>query len=88
MHPAIEAVCRGGQIVPLEPVRFEEDERLVIVRLPRPVQAGGESAAPGTAPAAPSSPSDWRAFVGHLRESPHWRGDPLAVQEAMRSEWD
>lgn len=82
MHPAIEAVCRGGQIVPLEPVQFEEDERLVIVRLPRLAQGGVEPAMQG------ATRADWRSFVGHLRESPHWRGDPLAVQEAMRSEWD
>jgi hypothetical protein len=82
MHPAIEAVCRGGWIVPLEPVRFEEEERLVIVRLPPPARDAGGLAVQGTAQ------TDWRSFVGQLRESPHWSGDPLAVQEAMRSEWD
>ena len=34
MYQAIEAVCRAGQIVPLEPVHFEENEHLVIVRMP------------------------------------------------------
>ncbi len=79
MHPAIEAVCRGGQIVPLEPVQFREDERLVIVRLPAPDEGAGARVA---------APAEWRSFVGTLRDSPHWQGDPMVIQEALRSEWD
>lgn len=79
MHPAIEAVCRGGQIVPLEPVQFREDERVVIVRLPASHEAAGVGVA---------APAEWRSFVGALRDSPHWQGDPVAIQEGLRSEWD
>ena len=35
MYQAIEAVCRNGTIKPLEPIVFDEDEHLLIVRLPR-----------------------------------------------------
>ncbi len=35
MYQAIEAVCLQGRIQPLEPVSFEENERLVILRLPK-----------------------------------------------------
>ena len=73
MYQAIEATCRAGQIVPLEPVRFEENEHLVIVRMP----------APKAVPAPPSG-ADWQQFVGILKDSPHWNGDPQDVQEALR----
>lgn len=78
MYHAIEAICRAGQIIPLEPVRFEENEHLVIVRLP-------VSSAAATAPVIAD---DWRQFAGVLKDSPNWNGDPQAVQEAMRREWD
>lgn len=35
MYQAIEAVSRAGVIVPLEPVQFEEEEHLLILRLPK-----------------------------------------------------
>ncbi|WP_338414284.1 antitoxin family protein [uncultured Sphaerotilus sp.] len=78
MYQAIEAVCRAGQIVPLEPVHFEENEHLVIVRMP----------AARPAAASPAGGGDWQSLAGVLKDSPHWNGDPLAVQEAMRHEWD
>ena len=46
MYPAIEAVCRAGRIVLLEAVRFEENEHLVIVRMP----AARTAAMPPNAP--------------------------------------
>ncbi|MEY2873856.1 MAG: hypothetical protein RLZZ373_1227 [Pseudomonadota bacterium] len=82
MYQAIEAICRAGQIIPLEPVRVEENEHLVIVRMP-------------AAPAAATRPTtteatanDWQHFAGMLKDSPNWNGDPQTVQEAMRREWD
>ena len=36
MYQAIDAISKAGVIQPLEPVSFEEDERLVILRLSRP----------------------------------------------------
>lgn len=82
MYQAIEAICRAGQIIPLEPVRFEENEHLVIVRMP---------AAPAAAipPAkTQAAADDWQHFAGLLKDSPNWNGDPQAVQEAIRREWD
>jgi hypothetical protein len=77
MYQAIEAICRAGQIIPLEQVRFEENEHLVIVRIPAVRSVVAEAAAP-----------DWQSFAGVLKDSPHWNGDPQAIQEAMRHEWD
>lgn len=79
MYPAIAAVSRAGVIEPLEPVVFEENERLVILRLSKPY--AGE---PSTAAQA----ADWRAWVGRLKDSPSWGGDPVAEQQDMRREWD
>lgn len=45
-------------------------------------------AATATATATAAPAADWQAFVGALKGSPHWNGDPQAVQEAMRREWD
>ncbi len=79
MVRALEAVIRNGQISPLEPVEFVEDERLVILRWPneRPVNLQADV----------SSHHDWRRFAGSLKDSQHWNGDPLLLQEAMRGEW-
>jgi hypothetical protein len=49
MYQAIEAQCRHGRIEPLEPVVFDENETLVILRLPR--VDGGDSVA--SAPKVP-----------------------------------
>ena len=77
MYQAIEAVCRAGQIVPLESVRFEENEHLVIVRMPTLRAVAVDGGVP-----------DWQQFVAVLKDSPHWGGDPVTVQEGMRREWD
>ena len=79
MYQAIEAVCRAGRIVPLEPVQFQEDEHLVIVRLPMTVAEKSIDVAP---------PADWQQFVGVLQASSNWQGDAQAVQEVLRREWD
>ena len=79
MVQAIEAVCRAGQIIPLEPVQFEENEHLVIVRMP---------IAPASKASQPEATTDLDSFIGALKDSPHWNEDPQAVQEALRREWD
>ena len=83
MYQAVEAVCRAGQIVPLEPVRFEENEQVLIVRIPVVPSRPVSTAAEGTAPVA-----TWHQFVGRLKGAPNWSGDPLAIQESMRHDWD
>lgn len=32
--------------------------------------------------------ADWRRFAGILKDSLHFKDDPIAVQKAMRDEWD
>lgn len=78
MYQAIEAISRAGVIEPLEPVSFEENEHLVILRLTR-------THAPQQVEA--SRPADWTQWVGVLKDSPHLNGDPLSAQRAMRDEW-
>ena len=31
---------------------------------------------------------DWRQFVGALKDSPAFQGDPVTIQREMRDEWD
>ena len=79
MYQAFEAISKAGVIQPLEPVLFEENEHLVILRLSKTY----------TGPVvAPSQPADWKHWAGALKGSPHFNEDPLAIQQAMRHEWD
>lgn len=78
MYQAIEAISKAGVIQPLEPVLFDENEHLVILRLSKTYM--------GTA-ASPSPPTDWKSWTGALKGSPHLNDDPLAIQQAMRHEW-
>ncbi|MGB7649600.1 MAG: hypothetical protein WBL62_00180 [Gallionella sp.] len=32
--------------------------------------------------------SDWRSFVGALKDSPCFNEDPVAIQRKMRDEWN
>ena len=80
MVQAVEAVCRDGRIVPLEAVKFVENEPLVIVRM----------MAPSTQPASTDAPGPvggWQAMLGSLKDSPHWSEDPVTAQESMRDGW-
>lgn len=79
MYQAIEAISKAGVIQPLEPIQFEEDEHLVILRLSK--------ADVGTASTF-MSPVDWRRWAGVLKDSPHMNEDPVATQHAMRNDWD
>lgn len=79
MYQAIEAISKAGVIEPLEPVRFEENEHLVILRLSKTIV---------DTTATPTPSADWRRWVGVLKDSPNLNGDPLAIQQQMRHEWD
>ena len=79
MYQAIEAISRAGVIEPLEPVQFEENEHLVILRL---------SKAWASTATSPTPTTDWKRFAGLLKTSPNLNGDPLAIQREMRREWD
>lgn len=34
-----------------------------------------------------SVPTDWRDFIGALKDSPCFDDDPVAIQRKMRDEW-
>ncbi len=78
MYPAIEAIAKGGIIEPMEPVKFDDNEHLIILRLSK-----SWTQSHVTAPT-----KDWRDFVGSLKSSPHFNGDPVVVQQRLRDEWD
>lgn len=79
MYPAIAATSRAGVIEPLEPVVFEDNEQLVILRLSKPFAPTGD---------APAGGGDWRAWIGRLKASPNWNDDPVVQQQEMRRDWD
>lgn len=79
MYQAIEAISTAGIIRPLEPVQFEENEHLVILRIPK--TWASESVSPSPIP-------NWKSFVGSLKTSPNLNGDPLFIQQEVRREWD
>ncbi|MEO5796108.1 MAG: antitoxin family protein [Rhodoferax sp.] len=79
MYQAIEAVSLSGVIQPLEPVVFDENEQLVILRISKSIHMQAVPQA---------QPADWKQWVGTLKASPHLNGDPVDIQQAMRHEWD
>jgi len=78
MYQAIEAILRSGVIQPLEPVQFEENEHLVILRLSKPWPPQNKLL----------FAKDWRQFAGILKSSPSFNSDPLLIQQDLRNEWD
>ena len=77
MYQAIEAISKAGVVRPLEPVLFDDNEPLVILRLTKTYL----SAVPSVPPA------EWRQLAGVLKSSPNLNGDPLILQRDMRHEW-
>ena len=78
MYSAIEAVAKGGVVEPLEHVKFDEDEHVLIVRLSKPLQS----------PALPKTRMSWREVAGSLKASPNFNNDPLTIQQDLRDEWN
>ena len=76
MYATIEAIAKGGVIEPLEPVKFDDNEHVYILRLSKPLASSAESR-----PVA-----DWRKFAGSLKGSPNFNEDPVAVQRELRNE--
>lgn len=79
MYQAIEAISKAGVIQPLEPVMFDENEHLVILRLSKTYVGASVD---------PTQSADWKCWAGVLKDSPHLNEDPVAIQQAMRHEWD
>ena len=78
MYQAVEAISKSGVIELLEPVQFEENEHLVILRLSKPWKPSDIT----------EYVTDWKQLAGILKSSPNLNGDPLLVQQNMRNEWD
>ena len=78
MYQAIDAISKSSVIQLLEPIEFEENEPLVVLRLSKK----------STAPETSTSSKDWRKFAGQLKSSSTFAGDPLKIQQDMRNEWD
>lgn len=76
MYQAIEAVSKAGHIHPLEPVDFDENEQLIILRVSK--QWDNNST---------TKTKSWQKFAGVLKNSPAFEGDPVEIQRAMRDEW-
>lgn len=66
------------------PTTQTQSPRRVLVTFTDQVPAAADAVAPSPS----SGPNDWMEWVGALRASPNWQGDPQAVQEAMRHEWN
>ena len=79
MYQAIEAISKAGIIQPLEPVEFDENEHLVILRLSKTYASHS---------VAPDQAADWKRWAGALKDSPNLNDDPLVIQQNMRHEWD
>lgn len=77
MYETIEAIAKSGVIEPLQPVKFEDNELLHILRLSKPLASNTTSQAVAS----------WRKFSGSLRFSPNFSGDPVTVQRKLRDEW-
>jgi predicted DNA-binding antitoxin AbrB/MazE fold protein len=80
MYQAIEAISKSGVIQVLEPIEFEENEQLVVLRISKKWKA------PETT--SKSKSKDWRKFAGKLKTSSAFEGDPVNIQQEMRDEWD
>ena len=78
MYQAIDAISKPGVIQLLEPIEFEENEPLVVLRLSKK----------STAPETTTPSKDWRKFAGQLKSFSAFEGDSLKIQQDMRNEWD
>ena len=79
MYQAIVAISTAGVIRPLETVQFEENEHLVILRIPKTWPSATQASA---------TPASWNSLVGALKTSPNLNEDPVLLQQKARREWD
>ncbi|MBF0426766.1 MAG: hypothetical protein HQL66_13205 [Magnetococcales bacterium] len=80
MHSYEAEIDVEGHVRLLEPVRLHGPCRAVVTVL-------GPLGSEKIASDAMASSPDWRRFVGIMKESPHFNGDPVSIQKAMRDEW-
>lgn len=64
-----------------------QQRQKVLVTIVAPI-ADNELDAPLPNPAAAESAQhDWQAFAGALKNAPVFAGDPMTIQQRLRSEW-
>lgn len=81
MLQTVEAIVEpSGTVRLLEQLHVDHPCRAVVTSLEEAVQAPHIGMQARTA--------GWRRFVGSLKGSPHFNEDSIAVQRAMRDEWE
>ncbi|MBF0309998.1 MAG: hypothetical protein HQL56_10770 [Magnetococcales bacterium] len=81
MHSYEAEVSADGQVRLREPMVLRGRHRAVLTVL-EPLES--DEVASDAMEALPN----WRRFAGVMKESPHFNGDPVSIQRAMRDEWD
>ena len=81
MHSYEAEVSADGQVRLREPMVLRGRHRAVLTVL-EPLES--DEIASGSMESSPN----WRRFAGVMKESPHFNGDPVAIQKALRDEWD
>lgn len=88
MLPTYEAILQPDgrlQFVDLPAAQAQAPRHVLVTFTDAPVTL---DRAPGDQPLSGASSADWHTHVGVLKDSPHWQGDPLAIQQDLRREWD
>lgn len=80
MHSYEAEVSADGQVRLREPMVLQGRHRAVLTVL-EPLESDEIAG-------VMESPPNWRHFAGMMKESPHFNGDPVSIQKAMRDEWD
>ncbi|HAT50255.1 MAG: hypothetical protein HQL07_14005 [Nitrospirae bacterium] len=83
MLKSVEAeIGADGRVRLREPLPLSCRHRAVVTVLER------LDSAEDSAQTAADETCDWRRFAGVMRDSPHFNADPVAIQKAIRDEWD
>lgn len=80
MHTYEAEVGEDGRVRLCEPIALQGRHRAVVTILEPLGEEGGVSKKNTTA-------QDWRQFTGIIKDSPHFNGDPVTTQKALRDEW-
>ncbi|MBF0620495.1 MAG: hypothetical protein HQL54_01070 [Magnetococcales bacterium] len=81
MHSYEAEIDAKGQVRLLEPVQLHGPCRAVLTVLePLPEELPKDQSR--------TDSEGWQQFVGTMKASPHFKGDPVDLQKAMRNEWD
>lgn len=83
MLQTVEAIVEpSGSVRLLEQLHVDHPCRAVVTLLEAATHAAD------TRTVVTPETAEWRRFVGVLKDSPHFNEDPVAVQRAMRDEWE